>query len=300
MTKFNKLALISALFIPASILTMQTVNAQTLMDTGAATSISTSIDANQAVSATSIREKIKADINGKVQNIKTNQEIRNTLLEERTATARPKIGTPLTGGMNVNGASSTMPRDVRGMPIRLDNKPHFASSTMASTTRAIVERDQERIQEYRDNGKTMITSAFKMRKNLVIKEMQTALNNLSQIRERINTRIQKEQQNGKNMTDATNLLKIADGKIAAATTAINLVTDYMPSTASTTIASTTEATVNVDKARQLISDAQKTIRDARESLNKVVVAIAKAMGLKLGHENASTTTSTTVAAPSVQ
>ena len=47
-----------------------TTNAQTLMDTGAATSIGATVDSGPAINTGSIRDKIRADIEARTQNLK--------------------------------------------------------------------------------------------------------------------------------------------------------------------------------------------------------------------------------------
>ena len=60
------------------------LQAQTLLDTSAATGIGTSIDAAPVVNPTTVREKIRATTQVKIQNVKNNQEIRDDLIDGTT------------------------------------------------------------------------------------------------------------------------------------------------------------------------------------------------------------------------
>jgi hypothetical protein len=56
---------------------------------------------------------------------------------------------------------------------------------------------------------------------------------------------------------------------------------------------TSQAFINLDQVRSLITNAQKTIKDARGALNDVVVSIAKTLGLKLGEKTQNSEASST-------
>ena len=94
------------------------------------------------------------------------------------------------------------------------------------------------------------------------------------------------------MTTAKALLVTADTRIKTAQSAI----DAIKNLTATSTAATASSTVDLDKPRIIADGAKKAIRDAQKSLNDVVVAIAKAMGLKLGSENNSENHSTTTEA----
>ena len=121
----------------------------------------------------------------------------------------------------------------------------------------------------------------------------TALENLDNISSRLDSRIQKEQAAGQDMTDAVSALTTADAKIALASTTIASLEAYLPDASTTLTASTT---VNLDGARDLASTAQSSIKDAQKALNDVVSAIAQELGLKVDadeHVEATSTASVT-------
>src|SRR6185369_8929686 len=108
----------------------------------------------------------------------------------------------------------------------------------------------------------------------------------------------KAEQSGRTMTNAKNLLVIADQKITSAQSAIDTLANL---SATSTIATSTQATstasttteVDLGKPRVIGSAAIRAVKDAQRALKDVVVAIAHSMGLKLGgddndHESSST------------
>jgi len=134
---------------------------------------------------------------------------------------------------------------------------------------------------------------FEMRKRIVTKELDVALNNLNNISSRLSSRIDKEAAAGRDMSEASSSLVAANAKIQIASDAVTSLEAYLPSASSTASASTT---ISLDTARSLASTAQQDIKDAQRALNDVVVTIAHAMGLKLGedsHIEATSTASTT-------
>ncbi|MEA2715468.1 MAG: hypothetical protein QOG91_496 [Candidatus Parcubacteria bacterium] len=146
---------------------------------------------------------------------------------------------------------------------------------------------------------------FERQKNRLIGELNRALTNLHQIRGRINSRIEKAEQSGRDMSEAKKFLIIADDKLAVAQTAISSLILLVPQSAQT--ASTTDAanssttaaalpagdSVDLTGPRLAGALAIKAIHEARRALNDVVVAIAHATGLKIGQISASTTSATT-------
>ena len=108
------------------------------------------------------------------------------------------------------------------------------------------------------------------------------------------------------MSSAKALLVTADAKIAAANAAIINFQAYVPtgsstiiatSTASTTASSTATTTnIRLDRPRQIGAAAIQAVKDAKNALSDVVVAIAHSTGLRLGdgNENATSTASTTI------
>lgn len=199
----------------------------------------------------SVRDQIRNNVQERIQNLKNNQDVRNSLLE-----VRQKI------------ASTT--RNMVG-DIRTEAKNDIKNASTSADRRGI------RVEMRRD--------IFNAELNRVVGQLKISLNNLKQIRTRIETRIEKTTQDGRDMTNAKALLVTADAKLLAAEQAITSLSSQATSTLPTP--ATASSTVNLSKPRQLGADAIKAVNDARDSLNKVVLAIAHAMGQKLG--NASST-----------
>jgi hypothetical protein len=213
--------------------------------------INASVDTEDSVNSNippTIRQRMISDYQAKLENVKNNQGYRNAMLERH-------VGTSSEGDENEN---STSTREMRRLPTQTE-MGRFASSTTSAHGIGL------RIMEER--------------KRFATHQFQVAVDNLSNIRERLSSRIHKEQATGRDMTDALRLLAIADAKIKIASDTMASLNTSAPTASSTVTASTT---ANLDSARKLSQEAQKEIRDAQKALNDVVVAIAHAMGLDLG------------------
>ncbi len=230
---------------------------------------------------TTIRQELRNDIQNRLENAKLNQDLRNSKLENRASTTRMMMGTstrPFYG-------STTPPR-----MMERNASTTWSTSTMPFKGRENGQDEKPDIRGYMNNGKLMIQRMFEMRKNVIVKELQKALNNLHNVRDRIETRIDKVASSTnpntatstRNMTEARRLLVIADAKILAAQNAIDQIKAI--TSTSSTATSTATSTVNLDKPRLAAIGAQKAIKDAQKALNDVVIAIAKSMGLKLGFD----------------
>ncbi len=210
-----------------------------------------------------IRARIRADINARVENAGNNQNVRN-ILERRLASTT---------------AEGDMPRP----------RPFMASTTiMASTT--MRERMSDEDNDDRGMRADMRVKMFEMRKHMITKELDVSINNLGNISSRLDSRIDKEQVAGHDMTDATSALASANIKIQAASDAVSALESYL---ADISVDATASTTIDLAKARDLTSDAQSAIKDAQRALNNVVVTIAHALGIKL-EAHAEANTSSTV------
>ena len=130
---------------------------------------------------------------------------------------------------------------------------------------------------------------FHSRRDILARQLQTALNNLIEVRARIDARIQTEQQAGTDMSAAASLLATADASISRAQNDITALASYSPSATSTASASTT---IDLSTARELALTAQTDIRDAQNDLRSVVLSIAEAMGTKIDGDATATASST--------
>ena len=129
----------------------------------------------------------------------------------------------------------------------------------------------------------MVEKMLKERKDGLTKQLNVAIQNLTDLRKRISSRIEKDKLAGKDASSVSELLKLADTKLSLAKDAVKAVQDYVPSikdqtnNASTTNLQTASSTklINLDQVRVLVDKARSAIKDAHKALVDVVVAIAK-------------------------
>jgi hypothetical protein len=178
----------------------------------------------------SLRDKILQNYKKRMQNMKDNQSVRNNLLQNRLQASSSDTNKTLISNSNVNGNMS------------MSGAKSFS---------------------------TLQSDAQSNKINLLADQAEIALNNLLNIRNRIDSRIQKEQSAGNDMTKAISLLATADSKIAVAQSDLT----SLNSLASTTITTGIDPTT-----RQLINDTQTSILDAQKALNDVVTEIVVATG----------------------
>ena len=267
-------------------------SAQTLMDTTAATGISASLDA-QPNTATNVRDamrqKLQQSVQTHEQNIQNNQDVRNKILENgrattSTADAKAKL---LQNAANSERAAI---KNVTTNKLKDgENRPRMNASTTVPLRMMV----KEIVQERKEVRKQTRVELFKFERDLIVKQLEQSLNNLKQIRERIQTRIVKAEQGGRDMTSAKSLSAIADTKFTKARQAIEALKAFQATTASSLETGTTTPTNTVDlsRPRQFANIANTAIKSARDALNAVVVAIAHSMGLKLGTATTSSTIS---------
>jgi hypothetical protein len=123
-------------------------------------------------------------------------------------------------------------------------------------------------------SRVMPLNMFKVRQQNITQELQNALNNLTNIRGRIQSRIDKEVASGTDMTDAKTLLGKADAKIIAAQSAIDSISRL--STAGTiNLSPAASTTVDLNKPRLMTFASQRAVKDAQNALNDVISAILK-------------------------
>ncbi len=174
---------------------------------------------------------------------------------------------------------------------REDRKDLWASTTMmrkefrASTT--------DMFKKFKDDRKDVVEKmrkdAFQIRKEALVEHLNFALENLGDIRNRINERINKLDAEGKDTTAAEADLMVADTKIASAKVSIDALAALDDTSVSATASSTAE--VELAKPRQVGDAAIKAVKDARDALKEVIQEIVKLVGK--GRLNATTTASTT-------
>ena len=233
-----------------------------------------------------LREKIG-------QNIGQNENVRNQRLENRGG-----FGSSTRPFPDMRDASNTSRMDEQG-----DHEDDRGPQNMGSSTPRDNAFGHPRDRGFRNdmgsstenmrNGSStpdrgpMRPHDFAARREALSKQLGLALDNLKQIRERINTRIGKAEQAGDDMTQAKSLLVIADAKITIAEQALATFNAFTP-----IASSTATTTVDMNQPRQIADTAIKSSKDAHKALIDVVTAIAHAMGLDLGDQKQEPATST--------
>jgi hypothetical protein len=243
-----------------------------------------------------IGQQIRANFEGRIQNTQMNGNFRNAMLENRLGRP-PRQDQQDNQGMNDQEDGSNTPRDMHDRPdfaSSTDGRPPFMGNRGERGDRFSSSSDEFGSTTMRDGrgprgDRGLHLGEFKNRQENIVHQMDTALSNLNQIRDRINSRITKEQANGVDMSASITLLATADAKIAIASTSIASLEAYTPAASST--ASTT---IDLNTPRQLAENAIKSVGDARKALQDVVISIAHALGIDLDREATTTVATTTV------
>jgi len=200
-------------------------------------------------------------------------ENRNNILENRLTRPNNEQSSSSTSTEDNNFDASSTDQRSTGSEYKMEREQRFSSTT-----------DETASSSHKVNF-----ADFQNRRENLAHQTEIAYNNLVQIRSRIDSRIQKEQAAGVDMTDAIAKLAIADTKITLASSSIDAMNAFVSTTTSTSVSSTT---IEVSQPRKLYKDLISSVRDARASLNDVVTSIAKALGVDLNNDNASSSPET--------
>jgi hypothetical protein len=215
-------------------------------------------DITPSTQQNTIKDRIRANNERRIQNIKNNNDDRRELRNERRS------------------ISSTTREDIRD--IRKEGREDIRN---ASST-----------EDRKDIRREMRLDILKTRQEGIVKQMTLSIENLKQIRNRIATRIDKIASSSKDVTEPKKLLVEADKKIANAEVSLKLFSDYQftAPNASTTNASST----SMGRPVKLSQDTHKAIQDAKHALQKVVVSLLKlSPATNRAGDNTSSSTSTT-------
>jgi hypothetical protein len=198
--------------------------------------------------------KLRAQIENRVENRDKNRDVRNELLEKKQTAREMKP-------VIAQASSSMLFKRATGMRIEI--------------------------------AKKMEVKMFEARKNALVKELTKAILNLEDISRRIDSRIAKAESSGRTMTEPKALLVTAREKLVkakadvAALKALNAST-----TVSTNSSASSTSETDLAKPRQIGDAAIKSVKEARDAFQKVVVSIAQNMGLgeKRGEDRKQATT----------
>ena len=192
---------------------------------------------------------------------------------------------------DLKASTSAIIKDMRG-EFR-DDRKEFGSTSMM-VRKDLRASTSEMFRKFKDDRKEIMLKmrkdSFEIRKNALVEHLNFALENLGNIRDRINERISKLDAEGKDTSSAEAKLSIADAKIASAKISIDALVELDGDSVNTTATSTAE--VELSKPRQVGDAAIKAVKDARDALKEVIQEIVKLVG-KGRSMNATTTASTT-------
>ncbi len=227
---------------------------------------------------TSVKPPLGQKIKTQVENrIELNKDIRNADLEKRQAIrqdVKTKIQENIANRKEIRGEMKEAIKE------RLDGIRLIQATSTGMFKKIIGEKKEEL--------KKMKTEAFQIRKEALIKELNIAVNNLLNIASRIESRITKLESEGKILTDARNLLTSAKAKIDTAKINVEALNNMVMTTPlDTNTATSTE--IDLSKPRQLGDIAIKSVKEAKDSLMKVVASIEKIVKATM---NATTTSPT--------
>ncbi len=157
---------------------------------------SPSVSATPTPIPANIREKMRLELEMRNQNIKANQGIRNDMLGKKMASS-----TASTTDKMIRKDLKEVKGDIKDA--RKDFREDVKDMRMGTSTKKEIRRELE-------------LHLFKMHKDILVRQLNLAVTNLKQIRERIVSRIAKAETSGRNMTEPKALLVTADAKILAA------------------------------------------------------------------------------------
>lgn len=289
MKKQKNSMLIITLLIVSFVCIFSKADAVTMVDTTTATGISNTLNTAPATNAPAIRDRIRADVDTKVQNMRYNQDVKNQMIENgyriaTTTTPRPPLSQKNIKLEKIGTSSPLLNQKIKSE--KIENMKE--------------NRIEER-KENREENKIMALEMLKEKRDNLGKNLEVALKNLVELRKRIVSRMEKDRNAGKDMTKVKELLVIADAKISTAKQAVEAVKSYKPEnfvqntgtvsrcittndSSNSNVSSSTQRCLPIDKPvdlegiRALVYKAQLAIKDAHKALNDVVVAIAKISG----------------------
>lgn len=227
----------------------------------------------------------------RAENVENNRDIRNAALRRGQNVPMMASSTRLAPMMlraeNRDNADEDSNDDRPMIPawITASSSPfrehRLGSTTMMELMRAAREGTTTELRGHEMRKAIELASFARLQGNL-ISQLNQSLSRLQESRNKIADRITAATQSGRDMTDATKLLAVADQKIADAEKAVQNISTLTPSVSGTTVTAST--TVSLEKPREIGKTAIQAVNEARKALNEVVVAIAHAMGFSFGED----------------
>ncbi len=166
-----------------------------------------------------------------------------------------------------------------------DDRKEFGSTSMMMR-KDLRASTSEMFKKFKDDRKEVMMKmkhdAFKIRKEALVAHLEFVLENLENIADRIETRIEKLDDEGKDTVAAEAKFDVAVDKIAKAKVAVKALADLNETETST------DAEVELTKPREVGDAAIKALKEARDAFKEVIQEIVKLVGK--GRLNATTTT----------
>ncbi len=209
-----------------------------------------------AFSAVSIAQaQDRAGIKETIENrLEKNRDVRNPLIEKK--------------------------KEMREEAKELRSDMRAEAKLMRASSTDMFKKSAEARKDIREEiKKKMKLNEFNARKNALVKELTVAISNLTNISTRIEARITKAEAEGRVMTDSKALLAIANEKLATAKIEVAAFQALSIDSSATASSTETSATAEVDliKPRTLGDAAIKSVKEAKEAFQKVIVSIAHNM-----------------------
>lgn len=209
-----------------------------------------------------VRAGIKATIENRLEK---NRDVRNPLVEKKME-MREEAKAEM---KEVRTEKRAEVKEIRA-EAKTEMKLMRASSTDMFKKSVKVRKDMRE-----EIKKKMKLNEFNARKNALVKELTVAISNLTNISTRIEARITKVEAEGHIMTDSKALLATANEKLTIAKTEVSAFQALSIDSATTT------AEVDLEKPRVLGDSAIKSVKEAKEAFQKVIVSIAHSMGAEV-------------------
>ena len=224
------------------------------------------------VSSTTIRARIQADYQNRMQNLRNNQGVRNGLLDARRGDDRE--------GTSTGTSTRPWPPRAIGGPGQMMDDENRQEREGASTM-------PFRGMNGQDATSTQFVHEMQMRRERMMNDLLVGIANLKQIRGRISSRIDKEVQAGTDVSDAQALLVIADQKLVIAQKAIDALSTATSSMGWAGQQSNQDNDMGTSTLHRMlpnmtsVKEALDGLDAARRALNAVVQAIAHDLGITL-------------------
>lgn len=210
-----------------------------------------------------------------------NREIRNVTLEERQANRLASSTKRMVDDRENNryGENNRKRNDDRlGLRASTTLMMRAERERMGgSTTTEMFKRNKEEKKDKIEiKAKKMKAKNFEIRKNALVRELTVTLGNLDNISLRIDSRITKSETAGYDLSEAKSLFVIAKEKLEKAKA--DVATFKALTATSTVTTSSGEVEMDLIKPRLLGDTAIKSVKEARDAMKKVIVAITHSQG----------------------